>query len=223
MKNNYYDDKLNSEKLFMVYDTNIQRIRQYLSKEIDYVKNMLSPNDFVLELGAGYGRVIKEIAPICKFAIGIDISKDNVNFSNKYLQGISNAKILEMDVNDIRFDERFDIILCLQNGLSSMNMNIDMIKNIDHILSDDGKLIFSTYSEKFWDTRLKWFQEQADKGLLGEIDIQNTKDGVIVCKDGFKAKTFSHSDLTDIGKSLGYPFKIEEIDESSIFLVIDKK
>ena len=223
MKNNYYNDKLNSEKLFMVYDTNIQRIKQYLSKEIDYVKNILNSNDLVLELGAGYGRVIKEIASSCKFAMGIDISKDNVSFSKKYLDGISNAKILEMDINNIKFDEKFDIILCLQNGLSSMGMNIDIIKKIADILSDNGKLIFSTYSEKFWDTRLKWFQEQADKRLLGEIDMKNTKDGVIVCKDGFKAKTFSYSDLTDIGKSVGYPFKIEEIDESSIFLVIYKK
>ena len=33
---NYYDEKLNSQMLFQVYETAIPRISQYLNAEIDY-------------------------------------------------------------------------------------------------------------------------------------------------------------------------------------------
>ncbi|WP_392486516.1 hypothetical protein ACER0A_005780 [Haloimpatiens sp. FM7315] len=69
---------------------------------------------------------------------------------------------------------------------------------------------------------LKWFEEQASKGLLGEIDYEKTKNGIIVCKDGFKATTNSPEALERIGKESGYPYKIQEIDESSLFLILEK-
>ncbi len=53
MVNNYYDDKLHSDALFKVYEMDILRIRQHLSEEINFVKNLLKSEDTVLELGAG--------------------------------------------------------------------------------------------------------------------------------------------------------------------------
>ena len=90
------------------------------------------------------------------------------------------------------------------------------------ILVMGGWAYFSTYHEAFWQDRLKWFQEQADKGLLGEIDYAQTKDGVIVCHDGFRATTQSSEELIQIGRRLDYPFDLYEVDRSSLFLVIQK-
>ena len=59
---NYYDEKLNAQKLFQVYETQIPRIRQYLQAEINFVKANISKTQRVLELGARYGRIIKELA-----------------------------------------------------------------------------------------------------------------------------------------------------------------
>jgi len=44
--------------------------------------------------------------------------------------------------------------------------------------------VFSTYAAEFWSERLRWFELQAAAGLVGEIDYEKTKDGVVVCKDG---------------------------------------
>ena len=84
MGDNYYNDKLNAEKLFKVYDTKIMRIKQYLKAEIDYVRSSINADKTVIELGAGYGRIIKEIAPFCKSVIGIDISENNVMLAKEY-------------------------------------------------------------------------------------------------------------------------------------------
>jgi 2-polyprenyl-6-hydroxyphenyl methylase/3-demethylubiquinone-9 3-methyltransferase len=62
---NYYDEKLNSQMLFQVYETAIPRISQYLHAEIDYVRSFLTGTESVIELGAGYGRIVRSLAPDC--------------------------------------------------------------------------------------------------------------------------------------------------------------
>lgn len=223
MNKNYYEQKLNSVNLFKVYDTNIPRVKQYLDAEISFVKNNLTGSERVLELGAGYGRIVKEIASDCESIVGIDISKENVSLSEEYLKNTNNAEVINMDIHNITLEEKFDTIICLQNGLSAMNIkSIESIRKILQLAADGGKIYFSTYSEKFWDYRLQWFEEQAEKKLLGKIDYDKTKDGVIICEDGFQATTYTINDLNEIGASSGYEYHVEEIDRSSVFLVINK-
>ena len=90
------------------------------------------------------------------------------------------------------------------------------------LLAPGGTAYFSTYSANFWDHRIDWFQEQADKGLLGELDMEKTRDGVIICKDGFKATTQTPEDYEAIGRASGFPYEVVEVDQSSLFLVIRK-
>ena len=83
-----------------------------------------------------------------------------------------------------------------------------------------GTVLFSTYAAKFWPDRLEWFEMQAKHGLIGEIDREQTRDGVIVCVDGFRAGTFSPDELVALCRSLGIKPLIEEIDGSSLFCEI---
>lgn len=219
---NYYAEKLNSKKLFQAYDTQIPRIKQYLQAEIDFVKGNLSNTQSVLELGAGYGRIIRELAPYCRFIVGIDISLESVELGKEYLKDYPNASIVAMDVHQIKFPKPFDVILCLQNGLSAMRADSTVIHKILDKVAPGGTAYFSSYSTRFWDFRLKWFEEQASKGLLGKIDYTKTKNGVIICKGGFKATIHSSEDLEKIGEELGYPYQVQEVDESSVFLIIHK-
>ncbi|MBU5255333.1 class I SAM-dependent methyltransferase [Tissierella praeacuta] len=219
---NYYDEKLNAQKLFQVYETQIPRVREYLQREIDFIKKNLSKTQSVLELGAGYGRIIRELAPHCGSIVGIDISEENIELGKEYLKNYTNASMITMDVHKMEFSKPFDVILCLQNGLSAMGADSTVIHKILEILAPGRKAYFSSYSPKFWDFRLKWFEEQASKGLLGEIDYAKTQNGVIICKDGFKAITHSLEDFQKIGEESGYPYQVKEVDESSLFLIIHK-
>ncbi len=223
MANNYYDEKLNSQKLFQVYQTEIARIKQYLAAEIEFVRKDLMKTETVLELAAGYGRIVRQLAPCCATITGIDISDDSVAFSKDYLRDFANASIKKMDVHNLQLTHTYDVILCLQNGLSAVRMTDNTIKQVVKLASVGGRIYFSSYSENFWEYRLTWFQEQASKGLLGEIDLTRTKNGIIVCKDGFKATTQTVEDFERIGKQLGYPFQIKEVDQSSLFLIINKQ
>lgn len=223
MKENYYDQSLNAQKLYRVYQSKYPRVLQYLEAEISYVRNHLQGSERILELGAGYGRIMKELAPFCKSIVGIDISEDNVKFGREYLKEVGNAELIVMDAHRLRFEDTFDMVLCLQNGLSAMEIEpMGYIQEIVQLLSAGGKAFLSSYSPDFWEYRVAWFQEQAEKGLLGELDLEKTKDGVIICKDGFCSTTYSAKEMEMIGRASGYKYQVMEVDKSSVFLVVEK-
>ena len=224
MKENYYARSLNAERLRQVYDTAIERVARYLECEISFVCGGLKKSDEVLELAAGYGRVVKKVAPFVRSVTGLDISEENVRFGAEYLKDTKNAELLVMDVHEMDYDRRFDVALCLQNGLSAVRAEAPelLTAKVLKALKMGGKAYFSTYHPRFWEHRLAWFKEQAEKGLLGELDMEKCKDGVLVCKDGFRATTQSAEDLERIGCASGYRWQISEVDDSSLFLVIEK-
>lgn len=220
---NYYAKSLNAARLFQVYQSNIPEVRRYLDAEIAYVRRGLAPDDIILEVGAGYGRVMKELAQNVRFVHGIDISEDSVAFGLEYLRKFPNCKLDVADIYNLAAGMEYDAVLCIQNGLSAITgNNVELVRIILKILKKGGKAYFSSYSPKFWETRLAWFEEQASKGLLGSIDYEKTAGGKIVCNDGFMSETYAVTELERLGKASGCNYVIHEEDDSSVFLVIQK-
>ena len=118
-------------------------------------------------------------------------------------------------------DGVFDIAVCIQNGISSFNLDPKvLLLEAIRVTRSGGTCLFSSYSDRFWEDRLEWFRLQSEHGLLGEIDWNQTADGVIVCKDGFRATTYSESDFSRLAQELGLDAGIVEVDESSVFLEV---
>ncbi|NOY36304.1 MAG: class I SAM-dependent methyltransferase [Chlorobi bacterium] len=216
---NYYSDSLNSNRLKRCYDIAPVRVKQFLEAEINFVLNKISSNDIVLDLGCGYGRVALRLAEKAKKIIGIDISKDNIQLAKKIIENHDNCEFYTMDAVNLKFaDNLFDKVVCVQNGISAFKVDpAGLIKESIRVTKKGGTVLFSSYSEKFWDDRLKWFQIQAEHGLIGDIDYRQTKDGVIICKDGFKATTYSGEDFLKLASGFNVKTTIHEIDESSVF------
>ncbi|MCK4432590.1 MAG: class I SAM-dependent methyltransferase, partial [Methanomicrobia archaeon] len=187
----YYEDKLSAVRLKRCYELAPPRVRQYLEAEIDYVLRKIRPGDIVLELGCGYGRILPPLAQKARMVIGIDTSLASLVLGREILFGISNCRLLNMDAVQLAFCDRvFDCVVCIQNGISAFHVNRqDLIRESVRVTKLDGTVLFSSYSDKFWEDRLNWFQLQSEAGLLGEIDHEKTRDGMIVCKDGFTATT----------------------------------
>lgn len=220
---NYYAGSLNASRLLAVYQTNIERVKQYLDAEISFVRGGLSRHEEVLELGAGYGRVMKELLPFAGHVTGIDISEDSIRFGREYLKECQNWELICMDANQLAFESEFDVVLCLQNGLSAIKGDAaGLVEKSTAALKKGGMAYFSSYSPEFWEYRLAWFIEQAEKGLIGEIDMNLTKDGKIVCTDGFTATTYGPEDLKRLGEASACEYDIREVDRSSVFLIIRK-
>ncbi len=220
---NYYSRELSAERLKFCYDIAPPRVKQYLEAEIDFILDRVRPDHSVLELGCGYGRVLLKIAQKVKFAAGIDSSRNSLILmknilSEKDKRKIRNCSLYEMNAAGLGFKDRvFNTVLCIQNGISAFNVNRqELMKEAVRVTSLGGLVIFSSYSEKFWEDRLEWFKIQSKYGLIGEIDYNATKNGIIVSKDGFKATTISPLELRSLASKMMCDYKVMEIDDSSI-------
>lgn len=218
----YYDKTLSAEKLMRVYEIAPPRVRQYLDAEVDHVLQSIRSEDTVLELGCGYGRILPSLARKSKMVIGIDTSHGTLLLGHDVLSGITNCRLLQMNAVQLAFsDFVFDCVVCIQNGISAFHVDQQrLIRESLRVTKPGGIVLFSSYSGTFWKDRLEWFRLQAEADLLGEIDDEKTKDGVIVCKDGFTATTVNEEQFESLTRDLNVETHIVEVDESSLFCEI---
>ncbi|MHA1504349.1 MAG: class I SAM-dependent methyltransferase [Candidatus Heimdallarchaeota archaeon] len=224
MDKEYYSKKLSANKLKRCYDVASPRIQQYLTEEINFVSQFIKPDMKVLELGCGYGRVVKLLAEKAKTVVGIDTSQESLDLAKGYLGTKSNYELKNMNAEKLDFqNESFDLVIGIQNGISAFKVDSKkLVMESLRVTKMGGYVLFSSYSENIWDARLEWFQKQSEEGLLGEIDYEKTGSGIIICKDGFKATTYSKEDFVDLMCHLQLKAEITEVDNSSIFCVIKK-
>jgi len=221
----YYKDKLSASRLFKCYEIASSRIKQYLDAEIQFVITNVRGADLVLELGCGYGRVLKAVSPFVSMIVGNDISRGSLELAKSYMKPCRNYRILQMDASNMSFRPCvFDAVFCIQNGISAFGVDKKrLISESIRVTKSDGLILFSTYSPKIWADRLDWFRKQSQIGLLGEIDEEKTCGGTIVCKDGFKATTISGSQFTELFREFELDASVIEVDESSIFCKVVKE
>ena len=218
----YYNDKLAAERLRKVYEIAPPRVQQYLSAEIEHVTNRIPSGATVLELGCGYGRVLLPLSFLAGELYGIDTSLASLRLARTCLAGKKDVYLACMDAGGLAFRDRsFDVVVCIQNGISAFHVDQRrLIEQSVRVTRPGGLILFSSYSERFWDERLNWFELQAENGLLGEIDYARTGNGAIVCKDGFTASTVDAKAFRKLTDGLGARVDISEVDRSSIFCEI---
>ncbi|MGY5873084.1 MAG: class I SAM-dependent methyltransferase [Candidatus Thorarchaeota archaeon] len=218
----YYTEQLSSNNLKRCYDIAPPRVNQYFEAEMNYVLEHLEKPDTVIELGCGYGRVLKQLDTHSSNVIGIDTSSESLMLAAAYLIDSPRIHLVQSTAEFIALpSQSVDKVVCIQNGISAFKIDPKhLIRESVRITRKGGKCLFSSYSDKFWEPRLEWFKMQADEDLLGEIDWEKTSDGVIVCKDGFTATTFRPEDFANLTSQLNLQAEVIEIDESSVFCVI---
>jgi len=224
-KGAYYKEKLSADKLVRCYEIAPRRIKQYLDSEIQFVVSNLHGSDLVLELGCGYGRVMKAVSQFVSRIVGNDISRESLEFARSYMESCRNYDVFLMDASQMAFRScSFDVVFCVQNGISAFGVNKKrLIAESVRATKDNGTILFSSYSPKIWEARLEWFRKQSLFGLIGEIDEQKTCDGTIVCKDDFRATTVSSDQFVELFDEFGLNASVIEVDESSVFCKVIKK
>lgn len=221
----YYETSLSALKLKKCYDIAPSRVKQYLQAEIDFVLERVGKKDVVLDLGCGYGRVISFLSKRVKFTHGIDTSIPSLIYGKDFLKNAQHVSLQHMDAVKLSFaSNTMDVVLCLQNGISAFQTDQrTLIKEAIRVTKPGGKALFSTYSEKFWEPRLKWFMAQSKAGLVGEIDPEKTKNGNIVCRDGFISSYITPKKFHELLRWIrGIKLVVREVDESCLFFEIRK-
>ncbi|MGD8385931.1 MAG: methyltransferase domain-containing protein [Desulfobacteraceae bacterium] len=219
MDRNYYAKNLSASRLRRVYDLANSRVRQYLSAEIDHVASLINTGDHILELGCGYGRVLGALSESAGTRWGVDNSIESLRMARSEHPGLFLAM---MDAGSLGFSNgSFDLVFGVQNFISACKVASErLLRECLRVVRPGGKVVLSSYAESFWPHRLEWFGQQAAEGLLGPIDEQATGDGVIVCRDGFRATTFSPGEFENLARSCGVKARIYPVDNASLFCEI---
>ncbi len=218
-RDDYYVEGLAAERLRRCYELATPAVRRYLAAEIAHVRARIAPGDRVLELGCGYGRIMRSLAPGAGFVCGVDTSLASLRLGTDHLAGLDNTALVLADAADpAGRDGAFDVVCCLQNGVSAFK--VDPVRLCAAALAavrTGGRVLFSSYAAEFWTERLAWFRIQADHGLVGEIDEAATGDGEIVCRDGFTATTFDARDFRALASACGREARVETVAGSCLF------
>jgi SAM-dependent methyltransferase len=221
----YYRERLSGFRLFRCYEVASERIRRYLDAEVDFVVSNVDGAGLVLELGCGYGRVMKRVSRFVGWVVGNDVSRESLEFARSHMESCRNYNAFLMDASRMGFGSCvFDVVFCVQNGISAFGVDKRrLVAEAVRVTKDNGVVLFSSYSPKIWEARLEWFRMQSQFGLVGEIDEEKTCDGTIVCKDGFRATTVSSDQFVELSDEFGLNASVIEVDESSIFCKVIKK
>jgi len=218
----YYTEKLSAERLRACYDLAPPRTKAYLEAEIEFVLRKATRSMIVVELGCGYGRVLERLLPAVQVVVGIDTSLPSLRMASELTGSKPSLRLVCMDAISMGFRDRiFDLTLCVQNGLCAFAVDQQkLFREALRVTRSGGLVLFSSYTAEFWEHRLQWFEIQAAHHLIGEIDHQATGNGVIVCKDGFRATTADRTTFEALATGFGVTPRITEVDGSSLFCEI---
>jgi 2-polyprenyl-6-hydroxyphenyl methylase/3-demethylubiquinone-9 3-methyltransferase len=218
----YYSEKLSAERLRACYDLAPPRTKAYLEAEIEFVLQKTSSSMVVLELGCGYGRVLRRLSSRARSLVGIDVSMESLRMAAEFLGRSESIYLAAMDAAQMGFrGQSFDLTICIQNGFSAFGADQkNLFAEAVRVTRPGGMVLFSSYCERFWAERLRRFEIQAEHRLIGEIDYASTGDGVIVCQDGFRATTVGRKGFMSLTAGLGLVPNIIEVDGSSLFCEI---
>lgn len=220
----YYAEKLSGSRLQRCYEIASGRVKQYLEAEIDHVLGRLRCTDAVLELGCGYGRVALRLAGVAHRVVGIDTSEESLEMARRLAGAKAGCEFLCMDAADLQFaDGQFDVVVCVQNGICAFRIDQKtLVREALRVTRPGGLALFSTYADRFWPHRLAWFEAQAAEGLVGPIDHAATRDGTIVCTDGFRAGRLTPDELLRLCSGPAVEVAVNEVDGSSVFCEIER-
>ena len=225
----YYSKNLSGSRLQECYAMAPPRVQQYLRAEIAFLIGRIALIERVavvgalLELGCGYGRVTRELSGTARRVVGIDTSEESLQLARELAAEDSRCEFLRMSAVDLRFlDDEFDVTVCVQNGICSFGLDHEqLLFEALRVTRPGGRVFLSSYSDRFWDERLAWFELQAERGLLGPIDHVASGEGIIVCEDGFRAGRMTPGDFRELCAKVGHRGSITDVDGSSVFCEVD--
>ena len=220
----YYAHKLAGRRLERCYDLASPRVQEYLEAEIRHVTDRLGGARRVLELGCGYGRVALRLAEASRTIVGIDVALASLALGKTLAAPNGPCSFVLMDAAHLAFRAgAFDAVVCVQNGICAFSVDQErLLAEALRVTRPGGRVLVSTYADRFWPYRLEWFEAQAAAGLLGPIDHVKSRDGAIVCTDGFSSGRLTPDELAGLAHRLGVEASVTEVDGACLFCEITK-
>jgi len=158
-------------------------------------------NASLLEIGAGCGAITGALCKSLAKVTAVELSKRRATINYERHKNYDNLEIIVANLNDIKFDEKFDYITL--NGVLEYAGSFtksdapyrDFLKQIKNYLKPDGKLIVAIENRY----GLKYFAGAKEDHTAKEFD------GITGYIGNNSVRTFGKKELEELLKESGYP------------------
>lgn len=124
--------------------------------DIDFWINQCKDKEKILEVACGTGRVTFPIIESGKKVYALDYSSAMLDILKEKAKEKSyskkNLEVFCQDMRDMKFNQKFDIILITSNSVNHLEKTEDfekMLSCVYHLLENDGLLIFDALKPRF--------------------------------------------------------------------------
>lgn len=210
-----------------IEDTAYPLIRKYEEVELDYLLSIPDIAErIVVDMGAGYGRVVPSIAKLARKIIAIEIDVKMLKVLHDKSKIYANVQVVQGDANQ------------LDNLLRGMEISNPLVISLQNSLGpwiggwEAGVKQMRKFAEpKKGDILLSIWRQEASKELgidfynhiaelVGEPDLKNTKieSGLFISKTGYKSQWFTKDQRQEIREMLGGS-KIQEVEYPAFWIL----
>lgn len=190
-----------------------KNIRNYLKKEIDYLIKNIPFNSVLLDVGCGFGRHLKVLAPKVKKAVGIDYNDYMIRMAEKELKNFKNVKLYVENAKKMHFkDNIFDVVICMLNTFGDFGKNkIPILKEMKRVCKKNGKIIITVWSENSLSDRLEAYKGAGWK-------IKKVEGNNITIKGSHTSETLTKGRLFEIFSKVDLQPKIIRLTKVSYLI-----
>ena len=154
----------------------IKKSQAFYSEDIRCMKEFVSKDSKVLEIGCGNGHLLSSLNP--SYGLGIDISKGMIaEAKNKY----KDLNFIEADIENIKTIKKIDLVfdyIIISDTIGYFSDIQATLDNLHKVCDSDTRIIVAYYSP-FWEpllnlaAKLKMKMPELTKSLLNEDDISS--------------------------------------------------
>ena len=232
------ETKLDSEAVYhwspqkyieLVENTNNPLLQEYQKVELEYVTSKIqSPETKTfIDVGAGYGRVLPQIAKIAGGVIAVEIDREMLGELRKRAREFGNVQMVEGDGNrlpDLLRDKTVikPVVLSLQNSLGpwvgDWRQALSAMRKVAE--SGKGEAVVSVFcQEEFRDKAIEMYKSV--DGLVGGPDFKRIdyERGVYVTDRGYRSRWWTFDEREEMKEILGGQIVVGVTDNPAFYIL----
>jgi len=180
-------------------------IQEFLDEELRFLKNHIQDHRDILEIGCGYGRLIKELAPKARAIAGVDYSHTLLEKARQELRNHHNVALYLQHAEEFMPKSKFDYVICMDATFGNMpGIEQQVLHNMYDACKSSGEVILSVFSEQARDAQIANYKRI---GLTGITDLGNA----ITTAEGMYSRRFSKKELTELMQVVGLECSVSKL------------
>ena len=198
-------------------------IKRFFSEELTFLQNnffgkVVEQNSNILEIGCGYGRLLKILREHAGRLVGIDFSRTMIDKAKLNIENKTNVEVYLMDGVRLQFaDEIFDNVICFAQTFGNMpGIEADVLREMKRVTKIGGKVIVNVFSEIMKEAQAENYRR------LGFTNVSDDGTGFHT-DEGFYSRRFTREQLTELFIGVGLDCTISQFSISNYLAVALKQ